>query len=90
MAKGVPDSAFTVKAKTGLQVDIPGLAEGASVERKCIALRTELDALPIKEETGAAYASTGDASHMCGHDGHMTWVLGAAILWMNRRTEIPT
>lgn len=44
-----------------------------------IALRAELDALPIKELTGAAYRSTHvGCSHACGHDGHMAVVLGVA------------
>lgn len=38
-----------------------------------IALRCDLDALPLKEETGVEYISTHDGiAHSCGHDGHMT------------------
>jgi amidohydrolase len=37
----------------------------------CIALRAELDALPIAEQTGVAWASTTAAMHACGHDVHL-------------------
>lgn len=41
-------------------------------------IRSDMDALPITEETGLEFASTHDgAMHACGHDGHMAMVLGA-------------
>lgn len=46
-----------------------------------VGLRCELDALPITEDSGVAYASTHPgAMHACGHDGHMAMVLGAAAV----------
>ncbi|MDA3832248.1 MAG: amidohydrolase, partial [Spirochaetales bacterium] len=48
---------------------------------KTLMLRSELDALPICEETGLKFASTHKgAMHACGHDGHMAMVLGAATI----------
>ena len=51
-------------------------------------LRADMDALPIKEETGLPYASTVTltdsdgttvpVAHACGHDMHVTWLVGAA------------
>lgn len=40
--------------------------------------RVDMDALPVKEETGLPYASTSGVMHACGHDSHMTIGLGMA------------
>lgn len=46
---------------------------------KAIMLRADMDALPIAEKTGATHQSaTPGVHHACGHDGHMTMLLGAA------------
>jgi amidohydrolase len=53
-----------VVAETGRLVRIGGAGP-------CIAVRAELDALPIEEETGIAWASRTGAMHACGHDVHL-------------------
>ena len=48
---------------------------------RSLMLRSELDALPISEETNLSFASNHEgAMHACGHDGHMAMVLGAALV----------
>jgi len=53
-----------------------------------VLLRADMDALPVDEETGLAYASTSGAMHACGHDLHVAGLVGAARLLCGRRTEM--
>jgi hippurate hydrolase len=64
-------------AKTGLLARVAGREPGAPV----VALRGDVDALPIDEATGLEYASCRPGvMHACGHDVHAAWTVGAALL----------
>jgi len=66
---------------TGIgRTGVVGLIRGkANTSGKVIGLRADMDALPIEEATGLAYASKiPGAMHACGHDGHTAMLLGAA------------
>ncbi len=63
---------------TGVLAHIPA-TPGAAPSADAVALRADMDALPIHEETGLDHASrTPGVMHACGHDGHTAMLLGAA------------
>mgnify|MGYP000563027256 CR=1 FL=1 len=77
---GIP---FTVMAETG----VIGIIEGKRSNR-VIALRADMDALPIQEKNDVPYASTiPGIMHACGHDVHTTCLLGAARMLHELRNE---
>lgn len=71
-------------ANTGVVARVRGKNRNAPV----VALRGDIDALPIQEATGLPYASTvPGVMHACGHDVHATWAVGAAALLAARPAE---
>ncbi len=63
--------------------------EGEGGPGETILLRADMDALPMREETGLAYGSEVEgAMHACGHDAHVAMLVGAAGLLAERRREL--
>lgn len=54
----------------------------------CILLRADMDALPMKEESGLPFASTRDCAHTCGHDMHTAMMLGVVRLLKAHEDEL--
>lgn len=75
---------FEVKATTG----VVGLIQGKNPESRVIALRADMDALPILEENEVEYKSMNDGvMHACGHDVHTTCLLGASKILQELKEE---
>lgn len=65
------------------------LAELGNKKGKTFLLRADMDALPMKEESGLDFScGYNDAAHTCGHDIHTTMLLGAAIQLKEKENEI--
>ncbi|HWC53341.1 MAG TPA: M20 family metallopeptidase [Chitinophagaceae bacterium] len=78
---GIP---FEIKATTG----VVGLIKGKNPDKRIIALRADMDALPIKEANDVPYRSTKDGvMHACGHDVHTACLLGAAKILNSLKNE---
>src|SRR6478609_3012436 len=86
-------SGFEVTTGVG-KTGVVGLLRNG--EGPTVMLRADMDALPVEETTGLAYASkisakdrdgnTVPVGHMCGHDMHVAWLSGAAKLLAEART----
>lgn len=71
-------------AGTGIVADIKGGKKG-----KTVAIRADIDALPIREENDVPYKSLNDGyMHACGHDAHMSMVFGAALVLSEMREKL--
>jgi len=92
VADAMQDFGYEVTPKVGVTGVVSVMKNGAG---PTVMLRADMDALPMAEDTGLPYASTvtardadGDevgVAHSCGHDMHVTWMIGAArILSANR------
>ncbi len=78
---GIP---FRVMAETG----VVGLIEGKNPTKRLVALRADMDALPIREENEIPYKSRREGvMHACGHDVHTSILLGASRILQELRGE---
>ncbi len=87
-----------LEPKTGIaHTGVTAIIEGGK-PGPLVAIRTDIDALPVTEQTGLPYASTARAEyngqevgvmHACGHDAHMAMLLGAAKVLNDMKAELP-
>lgn len=70
---GIKDITHGVGGGHGVYADIKGHKPG-----KILALRSDMDALPVKEETGLDFAAQNGCMHACGHDAHVAMLLTCA------------
>ncbi|TNV78005.1 hypothetical protein FGO68_gene2098 [Halteria grandinella] len=91
LSMGVQDCEIRHTAKTGLVVSIQGTGPVEESKVNCVALRADMDALPIPENNpGLEYTTKTSSAHMCGHDGHMVTLLAATQVIMKNRDMIPS
>lgn len=87
---GIPEDKIRTCAKTGLIVDIIGKGPKVEGSHKTIAFRADMDGLLMTENNPQLeYHSVTKAAHMCGHDGHMTCMLGGVTLLMENIDKLP-
>ncbi len=80
----VLDIPFEIKATTG----VVGMIKGKNPDKRIIALRADMDALPIREENKVSYKSQNDGiMHACGHDAHTSILLGASKILQELKSE---
>lgn len=73
----------TYEGHSGITVDI---GRGG---KRAIAIRADMDGLPMREETGLPFTSTNDNMHACGHDAHTAILLGTAKILKSHEEMIP-
>ena len=80
---------YGISYKKGVaETGVVGLIEGNNPSVRCIALRADMDALPINEENDVEYRSVNPGKmHACGHDVHMACLLGAAKILYNLKDQ---
>ena len=79
-----------ISFQTGIAgTGIVAIIEGKNPGKKCIALRADMDALPIEEKNTTSYTSQNKGiMHACGHDVHTSCLLGAAHILYDLRDQL--
>ncbi|HVX26428.1 MAG TPA: M20 family metallopeptidase [Parafilimonas sp.] len=81
-------SEWKIENKVMAETGVVGLIEGKNPSKKIIALRADMDALPITEQNNVDYISQNNGvMHACGHDVHTTCLLGAAKILNELKDE---
>lgn len=80
---------LNIEVQEGIaETGVVGILKGKNPAKKCIALRADLDALPITEQNKAPYCSQNEGvMHACGHDVHTANLLGAAMILSEVRND---
>ncbi|MDG6995890.1 MAG: amidohydrolase [Nitrososphaerota archaeon] len=87
IAEKLRELGIDVKTNVG-GTGIVGIITGEK-KGKVVALRADMDALPVREETDLPFKSKNDrVMHACGHDTHVAMLLGAAMLLVKHRKEL--
>jgi hippurate hydrolase len=87
---GLPLEIHDSRSTTGFVAILRGGSATAGDNGRTVLLRGDMDALPMQEETGLAFASrTPGAMHACGHDAHTAMLVGAARALCARRETLP-
>ncbi len=79
-----------LEVKTGIAKNgVVGILRAKNADIKCVALRADMDALPITEENQIDYCSVNrGVMHACGHDVHTSSLLGVAMILSELKNEI--
>lgn len=96
LGEKLPETKAFVKSKlesfgyTPIEMGESGLVVNiGNKSGKCILLRADMDALPMKEETDLPFACENGCTHSCGHDMHTTMLLAAAKMLKKYENELP-
>ena len=69
--------------------EAPGAYDASGTPVRRVALRADIDALPVTEDTGALFASKNEGvMHACGHDAHMAMMLGAIRILLEMKPQL--
>lgn len=92
-------TALGLEVRTGVgKTGVVGILRGGGGGGRVVALRADMDALPVQEATGLDFASTATGTyqgetvpvaHACGHDAHMAMLLGAAEVLTGMKDRLP-
>lgn len=90
VARWLTEAGIPHETGVGGSHGVVAVIEGGAGPGKTIALRGDMDALPILEENEVPYKSTNvGVMHACGHDGHTSCLMGAALVLNSVKEQLP-